>query len=226
MQIFNFPDGELWSVEQFLERNEDVCRHAAIELNRKSKMVEEAVEEVLDLVQKASVIFRNMIGPENDLFGEEEQRMHSAEYKEEDQNTTGQQQDWSLLYSCFENPLSLFTSYDGGLPKGMQDMVFNAIHEMRRYYSRKVIDVLIKVTRASLDNLRKRFFSENEVDLSQKPIFLLNAILMIPSVAIRPSLDDLQEALVQAGKNIAGVSKGVAQWNSGREEVRPNINLA
>ncbi len=211
-------EDELWSVEQFIEKNEEVCRNAAIELNRKSKMVEEAVEEVLDLVQKASIIFRNMIGPENDLFGEEEQKMHSAEYKDEDANTTNQQQDWSLLYSCFENPLSLFTSYDGGLPKGMQDMVFNAIHEMRRYYSRKVIDVLIKVTRASLDNLRRRFVSENEGDLKTKPIFLLNSILMIPNIAVRPSLDDLQEALVLAGKNIAGVSKGVAQWGAGRDE--------
>lgn len=36
-------------------------------------------------------------------------------------------------------------------------MVKNAVAEMRRYYSRKVVDVLIKVTRQSLDCLRKRF---------------------------------------------------------------------
>lgn len=40
---------------------------------------------------------------------------------------------------------------------------------------------------------------------------------MIPNVAIRPSLDELQEVLIQAGKNIAGVAKGVGQWNSGKE---------
>lgn len=219
VSLQTFPNDELWTVQEFLEKNEDACRTAAIELNRKSRMVEEAVEEVLELVKKASVIFRNMIGPENDLFGDEEARMHSDEYQNDDPGSSNQQQDWSLLYSCFENPLSLFTSYEGGLPKGMQEMVFNAIHEMRRYYSRKVIDVLIKVTRASLDLLRRRFISElNEPEVNQKPIFLLNAILMIPNIAIRPSLDDLQEALVQTGKNIAGVSKGVAQWNSKEEQ--------
>lgn len=220
ISLQTMPNDELWTVQEFLEKNEDACRAAAIELNRKSQMVEEAVEEVLELVQRASVVFRNMIGPENDLFGEEEARMHAADFQNDDPGSSNQQQqDWSLLYSCFENPLSLFTSYEGGLPKGMQDMVFNAINEMRRYYSRKVIDVLIKVTRASLDALRRRFISEsNEPEISQKPIFILNAILMIPTIAIRPSLDDLQEALVQTGKNIAGVSKGVAQWNSGREE--------
>lgn len=123
ISLQSLPTNELWTVQEFLEKNEDACRAAAIELNRKSQMVEEAVEEVLELVQKASVIFRNMIGPENDLFGEEEARMHSAEYQNDDPGGSNQQQDWSLLYSCFENPLSLFTSYEGGLPKGMQDMV-------------------------------------------------------------------------------------------------------
>ena len=45
---------------------------------------------------------------------------------------------------------------------------------------------------------------------------------MIPNVSIRPSLDDLQDILILAGKNITGVAKGVAQWNSGRD----NNNVA
>lgn len=44
------------------------------------------------------------------------------------------------------------------------------------------------------------------------PVLLLNATLMIPAVVIRPSLDDIQEALINVGKTIAGVSRGVAQW--------------
>lgn len=39
-------------------------------------------------------------------------------------------------------------------------MVTNAVSEMRRYYSRKVIDVLIKVTRSSLDVLRRVFVQD------------------------------------------------------------------
>lgn len=63
-------DDEIWTVEEFLEKSEESCRQAAIELNRKSQMVEEAVEEVLDLVDKASQIFQKMIGIENDLFAD------------------------------------------------------------------------------------------------------------------------------------------------------------
>lgn len=74
-------------------------------------------------------------------------------------NQQQQQQDWSILWSCFENPISLL-HFQNGLPKGMQEMVFNAVAEMRRYYSRKVIDVLIKVTRQTLDNMRRKFLAE------------------------------------------------------------------
>lgn len=104
-------------------------------------------------------------------------------------------------------------------------MVTNAVSEMRRYYSRKVIDVLIKVTRYSLDTLRKIFIQETENGIVfGRPIFLLHSTLMIPNVSIRPSLDDLQETLVQVSKNITGVSKGVAQWTSGKDNVCASHN--
>lgn len=68
------------------------------------------------------------------------------------------QQDWSLVWNLFDNPHQLLAT-SGSLPKGMQDMVRNAVSEMRRYY-RKVVDVLIKVIRGSLDAIRKRFIRE------------------------------------------------------------------
>lgn len=65
------------------------------------------------------------------------------------------------------------------------------------------------------------FVSANE------PVFLLNAVLMIPNIVIRPSLEDTQEALVIAGKNITGVAKGVAQWTGGKPiKVTPPYPLA
>lgn len=46
-------------------------------------------------------------------------------------------------------------------------MVCNAVVEMRRYYSRKVIDVLIKVIRAALDTLRRRFIADENETVSR-----------------------------------------------------------
>lgn len=68
-----------------------------------------------------------------------------------------QQSDWSLVWECFEKPHLLFS---GGMSKAMQDVVKGAVGEMRRYYTRKVVDVLVKVTRQSLEGLRRRFCME------------------------------------------------------------------
>lgn len=47
-------------------------------------------------------------------------------------------------------------------------MVKNAVNEMRRYYSRKVVDVLIKVTRRTLDLIIKPFSAEALVSTESK----------------------------------------------------------
>lgn len=48
-----------WMIEEFVEKNEEICRMAAIDLHRKSTMIEEAVEEVLQLVRKATDSFKS-----------------------------------------------------------------------------------------------------------------------------------------------------------------------
>ncbi|RLU25661.1 hypothetical protein DMN91_001818 [Ooceraea biroi] len=196
-----------WTIEEFVEKNEEICRMAAVDLHRKSTMVEEAVEEVLQLVKKAMDNFKSTANYKQFEFLTSE----AAEEEEATEQTV--QQDWSIVWNYFDDPHQLLTT-PGTLPKGMQEMVRNAVSEMRRYYSRKVVDVLIKVIRVSLDAIRRRFIRELDSEASPNPVFLLHATLMIPAVTVKPSLDDVQEALTSVGKIITGVAKGVAQWNS------------
>ncbi|KAI5700773.1 hypothetical protein M8J75_002754 [Diaphorina citri] len=187
------------------------------ELNRKSLMVEEAVEEVLELVKKEAEIWKANNADTDTFFDtlldETSSNVSKPSQGIEPSGTPTQQQDWSSVYECFENPQNLLRT-GGGLSKAMQEMVLNAVSEMRRYYSRKVIDVLIKVTRTSLDTLRRRF----TLNTGPPPIFLLDAKLRIPSVVISPPLEEVQEALITAGKHITGVAKGVAQWTGGEAQ--------
>jgi len=60
-------------------------------------------------------------------------------------------------------------------------------------------------------------------EATPNPVFLLHATLMIPAVTVKPSLDDVQEALISIGKIITGVGKGVAQWNSRGSKVKLKI---
>ncbi|KAL7304210.1 hypothetical protein TKK_0003404 [Trichogramma kaykai] len=203
------PEDEPWSIEEFVEKNEETCRVAAVDLHRKSLMVEEAVEEVLALVKSAAEKFKTSDDSEQFFFFDSSDTQESIE--------ATQQQDWSIVWACFDNPYQLLSTPSGTLSKGMQDMVRNAVSEMRRYYSRKVVDVLIKVTKSSLDSMRRRFSRETTEGEVARPVFLLNATLMIPSVLVKPNLDEVQEALVASGKHVTGVAKGVAQWDSDKD---------
>ncbi|VVC99768.1 unnamed protein product, partial [Leptidea sinapis] len=49
-----------------------------------------------------------------------------------------------------------------------------------------------------------------------EPMFLLSAALIIPNVIVKPTLEEIQEVLILAGKHISGLSKGVAQWTGGK----------
>jgi len=48
--------------------------------------------------------------------------------------------------------------------------------------------------------------------------------LVIPNVAVKPNLDEVQEALTNAGRNISSVARGVGQWTGGKlQQVRTNL---
>ncbi|XP_041986842.1 dynein axonemal heavy chain 5 [Aricia agestis] len=215
--LVTLPDENPWSIDEFLDHIESGCRNASMELNRKSLMVEEAVEEILELVKKAAQQFKPCeINPDFEfLVAEDDAHSTAGPASTMNESTTSGQQDWSAVWECFENPHRLISIPAGGLSKSMQEMVKNAVTEMRRYYSRKVIDVLIKVTRRALDKIIKKFYNEH-LGEQKRPIFLMHATLMIPNVSIHPSIDEIQEVLVAAGKYITGLSKGVAQWSGGK----------
>lgn len=47
---------------------------------------------------------------------------------------------------------------------------------------------------------------------------------MIPSIIIRPDISELQELMIQAGKMMVGVAKGVGQW-SGNKKIKVILYL-
>nr|XP_034839773.1 dynein heavy chain 5, axonemal [Maniola hyperantus] len=231
--LISLPEETPWSVDEFIEHVESGCRSACVELNRKSLMVEEAVEEVLDLVKKAAQQAQPIeINPDFEfLIADDDAQIASAAVSTMNESTTSGQQDWSAVWECFESPHRLLSVPAGGLSKGMQEMVKNAVSEMRRYYSRKVIDVLIKVTRRALDLIIKQFTQDEfTANVSKRPIFLLQATLLIPNVSVNPTLEEIQDVLVLAGKHISGLSKGVAQWTGGKppkvQSMSVPINMA
>lgn len=57
IQLHALPEinGEPWTIDTFCNSVDSVCRNAAMELHKKSLMVEEAVEEIMILVKKINI---------------------------------------------------------------------------------------------------------------------------------------------------------------------------
>lgn len=57
IQLHALPETneEPWTIDTFCNSIDNVCRSAAIELHKKSLMVEEAVEEIMALVKKINI---------------------------------------------------------------------------------------------------------------------------------------------------------------------------
>ncbi|KAL1518053.1 hypothetical protein ABEB36_001736 [Hypothenemus hampei] len=210
VQLHAFPDDgdSPWTIDDFYKKMDEICRRSAVELHKKCMMIEEAVEEILLLVNQTQIVTPDQNDEKNVLLSDEDKILEP-----EGAATNQQPSDWSLVWECFERPHLLFNS---SMSRAMRDVVRGAVGEMRRYYTRKVVDVLVKVTRQSLDALRRRFCIEYKNE--REPVFVLNALLLIPKVGIEPNLEEVQETLNLTGKNITAVSKGVGQWAKNVED--------
>ena len=125
-----------------------------------------------------------------------------------------------------DNPSNLLQVVD----KTAANAVNNAARELRRNYSKKVSDKLAVLTKNSLKILSKYFaaasmdakidemMEENSVN---SIVFVLTAFLSVPEIEVRPSIDEVQTVLVQAGKIIMSVSKGVSTWRKGEGKPKP-----
>lgn len=84
-------------------------------------------------------------------------------------------------------------------------------------YGQKFIEALQKTTRISLDILRRR---TEEPQVSKRnpqkienrvPLFLTDLVVAIPTITIKPSLEDLQVVLKTGVQNIVDILKHVVR---------------
>ena len=107
----------------------------------------------------------------------------------------------------------------------------SAAKEIRKNYSKKISEKLITLIRSSLRILARYFNSavgdaqtletkgkgEEGYDAGDI-VFVLITYLNIPNVEVRPSIDEVQNMLNNAGKIIISVTKGVSQWKNIRKK--------
>ncbi|OXB65197.1 hypothetical protein ASZ78_004954 [Callipepla squamata] len=100
-------------------------------------------------------------------------------------------------------------------------------NEVLSYFNDCNIDALLKLTRSTLENIRKRIHASSMINLpenhnaskkkaSAHPIIKTSINLSIPNIVMKPSLDEVQQALNKAVDSIVKVTEGVGQWRKER----------
>ncbi|XDV39791.1 hypothetical protein PO909_008980 [Leuciscus waleckii] len=84
--------------------------------------------------------------------------------------------------------------------------------ELLSHFNHRNVDALLRLTRNTLETLRKRIHKGS----GSQPIFKAGVCLTIPNIIMVPGLDEVQQALNRAVDFVVSVSKGVGQWSKER----------
>ena len=195
VELYKLPKKEAWTFDFFLNSVRDKCKLGTDELDKKSTMVEEAVEDIIQLVLET-------------LFSSKE--LPSSEDKDNPRALKKEGSRNSDLLSVSD--------------KDQQAVMEKVSNDIRKNYSKKILEKLEIITRNALKHLTK-FFSSSVVESLKKTkfdfeedesldySFILTTFLAIPEIEVMPNIEQIQAILVKAGNFIISVSKGVGQWS-------------
>ncbi|KAK3864739.1 hypothetical protein Pcinc_029599 [Petrolisthes cinctipes] len=246
VKLYVLPDTAPWTLDLFVHNTWITCCQAAQELNSRSRVVEDAVLELIELV---------LVGV--DGCGAEDQTGLSFLIAEDLDDGTDFDDSHSVssgggssrrspvpvvegsFSTTLELPTKPLTSQEKAArkKKEMREKVESAARDLRRTYHRRVLDVLIKSVRGALDSIRKHTsvsisrkqggstgesvgrgrVSEGE-DSQEVALVELSASLVSPGVQVTPTLTQVQEAINKVAKIILSTSMGVSQWIRCRKE--------
>ena len=213
-------EDEPMSVEEFLQRTEELCELGASSIQSKSSNIEEATEELIELLYPD-------YKSNNDEHHEEE---HEEEKEKEESDEV-------------KNSVSAIRSHDGTNRSATKVQLTAAqlaakrkreariamqetAHELFNFFNHKNSDAIVKLVRSTLEKIRKRINASQAIlsyndakDKTKKevPVFKGYAVLAIPAIVMQPSLDEIQHALNKSVQIIINVSKHVMQWTKGRK---------
>ncbi|XP_077576575.1 dynein axonemal heavy chain 5 isoform X2 [Stigmatopora nigra] len=216
------PEDEPVTCQDFVRSTRDLCIKQAQSLHTKSLQVEEATNELI-----------NMLLEFNHNQRDEGEKIEEETYTPRKTEETANREE---AHSFSRSTLLPSASVVGSSPlvrrkkkKDLMQAMEVEAQELLSYFNYQNVDALLRLIRNTLEMLRKRiqtsllghFLGENDSPRrgkshSQQAIFRVNVTLSIPNVAIIPTLEDVQQALNRAVDYVISVSKGIGQWNKER----------
>uniref|UniRef100_A0AAZ3PJI0 AAA+ ATPase domain-containing protein n=1 Tax=Oncorhynchus tshawytscha TaxID=74940 RepID=A0AAZ3PJI0_ONCTS len=193
--LIDLPEDRPSSLQGLISTNENQSKEWADILDHKSRHVEEAVKELIEIF--------------NTIY----------ESKEVKKPTFCIPERKNVAFSEEVNT-SIDDDHSDDKESEKEDDFEKECKEMYAWFSTKLLDALVKATRLSLDTLKRRIFvaTQSQPSTEELVTFIKSEVhLTIPNVVMVPSLDDIQQAINRLVHLVLEVSRGVARWG---QEIR------
>ncbi|XP_048224317.1 dynein axonemal heavy chain 5 [Perognathus longimembris pacificus] len=213
--LCELPVEQPLTCDEFLQMTKDLCVSGAQILHLKSSLVEEAVNELIDMLLDVGIPAK-----------EESDKACSQSNADSTNGTSAKKEGNSDALAASLNggpgPLPLATI---ARKRKETEVLEEEARELLSHFNHQNMDALLKVTRNTLEAIRKRIHASHSVSFRDSnsaskmkpnhlPIFRASITLAIPNVCLVPALEDIQQALSKAVECIVSVPKGVRQWSS------------
>ena len=106
----------------------------------------------------------------------------------------------------------------------MKDYLIEEAQELLSYFNHRNVDAIVRVTKATLDAMRKRVTVSSSLHYIEAsllardhqtfntPLFKSFMILAIPNITMQPALDEIQQTLNRAAQKVVNVARSIRQW--------------
>ncbi|KAM9553974.1 dynein axonemal heavy chain 8-like [Salvelinus alpinus] len=199
--LIDLPEDRPSSLQVLISTNENQSKEWADILDHKSRHVEEAVKELIEIF--------------NTIYESKEvKKPVEVPIVKERKNVAFSE----------EVNTSIDDDHSDDKESEKEDDFEKECKEMYAWFSTKLLDALVKATRLSLDTLKRRIFvatlsarkgrfSQSQPSTEELVTFIKSEVhLTIPNVVMVPSLDDIQQAINRLVHLVLEVSRGVARW--------------
>ncbi|XP_072250743.1 dynein axonemal heavy chain 5 isoform X1 [Leuresthes tenuis] len=223
------PEDEPVPCEEFVQTTRDLCIKQAQNLHIKSALVEEAANELINMLME----FDHSQKEEEEKV-EEESCSESKTIDHLDSEGEDERRSEGHLFS--RNTLLPPASVGPSSPlvrrkkkRDLMEVMEEEAQELLSFFNHRNVDALLRVTRNTLEMLRKRIHTSSLMNFlgesdspgrgkssGQQAIFRVNVTLSIPNITMVPALEEVQQALNRVVECVVSVSKGVSQWSKER----------
>lgn len=151
-KLCQLPEDEPWLCDAFLENTQMLCAKGAVALQTKSLVVEEAANELI-----------NMLCPVD--FEDEDEKIEMEEDEEEQRSQAGSPtgSQGARTSSRKSRPVSSKAHLVAKKKREMRENIEEAANELLAHFNHRNQDALMKVTKNTLESLRKRITSSSMV---------------------------------------------------------------